>query len=216
MDPDVAAGQAVYTKSTLAIYDVFVLGFSNAFVWRCPTRRILALYDRHVSDTHLEVGVGTGFYLDRCRFPTRSPRLTLLDLNQACLDAAARRVRRYQPQTVRADVLQAIPLEGDSFQSIGLTYVLHCLPGTMETKAVCFDNLARLLRPGGILFGATLLSRGVRRSAAARRLAATYNRRKIFSNDADDLPGLRRALERAFRDSATEVVGSAALFWGRR
>jgi SAM-dependent methyltransferase len=215
-DRDVVAWQAIYTRTTLAFYDLFVLGLSNALVWRCPTRRILALYDRHVSDCHLEVGVGTGFYLDRCRFPSGHPRLVLLDLNRICLETAARRVRRYEPETVQADVLQPIPLEDNAFQSIGLTYVLHCLPGTMATKAACFENLARLLRPGGILFGATLLGRGVSLGLAGRRLAALYNRKKIFSNTEDDMAGLRRGLERSFRESATDVVGAAALFWARR
>ena len=34
---EVEAGQAVYTHSLLSLYDLWVLGFSNALVWRCPT-----------------------------------------------------------------------------------------------------------------------------------------------------------------------------------
>lgn len=64
------AGQAVYTKRVLHVYDLFVLGFSNRFVWRCPTPALLAHYDRHVTANHLDVGVGTGYFLDRCHFPS--------------------------------------------------------------------------------------------------------------------------------------------------
>lgn len=54
--PDAArtdAGQAVYTRPVLAAYDLFVLRFSNRFVWRCPWPHLLAHYDRHVSANHL-------------------------------------------------------------------------------------------------------------------------------------------------------------------
>ena len=73
----VEAGQAVYTKPLLASYDLLVLGLSNRMIWRCPTKHLLALYDRSVTSNHLDVGVGTGFFLDRCRFPTERPRLAL-------------------------------------------------------------------------------------------------------------------------------------------
>lgn len=85
----VVAGQAVYSKSTLGIYDWFVVGFSNRLIWKCPSAHILALYDRHVTANHLDVGVGTGYFLDHCRFPSDHPRLGLMDLNQNCLEAAA-------------------------------------------------------------------------------------------------------------------------------
>lgn len=36
----IEAGQAVYTKSNLAVYDFVVLGVSNRFIWKCPTARL--------------------------------------------------------------------------------------------------------------------------------------------------------------------------------
>jgi len=57
--PDrVAAGQTMYTRRTLAIYDFLVLGVSSRFIWRCPTERIERHYDRHITANHLDVGVG--------------------------------------------------------------------------------------------------------------------------------------------------------------
>ena len=74
------------------------------------------------------------------------------------------------------------------------------------------DNLAPLLRADGVVFGATLLSAGVKRSRAARALMRAYNRKGVFSNEADSLAGLRVVLERRFRSVELEVVGCAALF----
>jgi len=45
----------------LSGYDLWVLGFSNTFVWRCPTRLLLEFYNEHISGNHLDVGVGTGY-----------------------------------------------------------------------------------------------------------------------------------------------------------
>ena len=66
----VAAGHAVYTKRMLSVYDFVVLVISNRLIWKCPSRRILELYNRHVTGNHLDVGVGTGYFLARCRFPS--------------------------------------------------------------------------------------------------------------------------------------------------
>ena len=74
-EEDVWAGQAVYSARTLKLYDALVLGFSNRFLWRCPTAELLALYDANVSANHLDAGVATGFFLDACRFPVARPRL---------------------------------------------------------------------------------------------------------------------------------------------
>jgi len=211
----VEAGQAVYTKPLLASYDLLVLGLSNRLIWRCPTKHLLALYDRSVTSNHLDVGVGTGFFLDRCRFPTERPRLALMDLNRNSLDAAGNRVVRYRPETYRANVLEPIRIEAAKFDSIGLSYLLHCLPGTIRTKGAVFRHLKALLNPGGRMFGATLLRGGVRRNWAARRLMAFYNSKGIFTNDQDDLDGLREVLAEHLTGVTVEVVGCAALFSGR-
>src|ERR671933_624224 len=114
------AGQAVYTKPMLAVYDYVVLGFFCRFVWRCPSRHILELYQDCLSANHLDAGVGTGYFLDRCRFPVPEPRLALLDLNPNSLEVAARRLARYRPVTYRANALAALRVAGPGFDSVGV------------------------------------------------------------------------------------------------
>ncbi len=209
------AGQAVYTKSALPMYDWFVLGFSNRFVWKCPSHNILALYNQHISNNHLDVGVGTGFFLDRCHFPSDHPRLALFDLNPNSLEFTARRMARFQPETYRVNVLEPISVEVSRFDSVGMSYLLHCLPGTIQNKAVVFEHLKSLMNPSGVLFGATLLHEGVKRSWLAKRLMKVYNTKGIFTNTKDDLDGIKQILKQHFSESSVEVVGSAALFWGK-
>ncbi|WP_437628059.1 class I SAM-dependent methyltransferase [Sorangium sp. So ce1151] len=168
-----------------------------------------------VARHHLDVGAGTGYFLDRCRFPSPHPRVVLMDLNSETLEFASRRIARYNPITYRRNVLEPISLDGPPFDSVGVNYLLHCLPGTMESKAVAFDHLKPLMSPGAVLFGATVLQGGVARSWLAKRLMAIYNNDGIFSNEKDDLEGLERALDHRFRDVSVEVVGCAALFSAR-
>ncbi|MBP90868.1 MAG: methyltransferase type 12 [Planctomycetaceae bacterium] len=212
----VKAGQAVYTQRTLRIYDLLVLGISNRWIWKCPTAELLELYNEHVSANHLDVGVGTGYFLDRCRFPSNSPRVALMDLNENCLQAAAARIASYSPTLYAADVLEPIKLDIDRFDSIGLNYVLHCLPGSITEKSAALSHLAELLSPGGILFGSTLLNGGVTRNWAARKLMRYYNTKQIFSNQEDHLEGLRASLEQRFSNVSIRTVGCAAIFTGQR
>ncbi|MFP2925082.1 class I SAM-dependent methyltransferase [Pyxidicoccus sp. 3LG] len=216
MSPEVHAGQAVYTRWTLRLlYDVGVLGYSNRFVWKCPTAKQLAWYDENVSSNHLDVGVGTGYYVDRCNWPSPSPRLALMDLNANSLGHAANRTARYLPETYRRNVLDPIDFDAPRFDSIGINCLLHCLPGSMDEKAVAFDHLARLLNPGGCIFGSTLLQGDVPRSWQARMLMNIYNRKGLFSNRQDTREALERALRTRFKESHVTVHGCVALFRAR-
>ena len=211
----VAAGQAVYNKRTLAVYDFLVLGVSNRFLWKCPTRRLEQHYCSHLTANHLDVGVGTGYFLDRCRFPSPTPRIALMDLNGDALEFAAQRIKRYNPETYRRNILEPISMDAAKFDSVGINYLLHCVPGSIDSKAVALDHLKVLMNPNAVLFGSTLLQGGVPRSWLSKRLMNVYNKKGIFSNRQDDLGGLKRALNERFREVTVEVVGCAALFSGR-
>ncbi len=211
----VAAGQAVYSKNALAAYDIVVLGISNRCIWKCPSARIEAHYNERVSDNHLDVGVGTGYFLDRCRFPSQSPRVALMDLNANSLEVASKRISRYTPETYRQDILQPVSASIPKFDSVGINYLLHCLPGSITEKAIAFDHLMPLMNRGATIFGSTILSNGVQKSWAAIGLMKFYNKQGIFSNSADDYPDLERALQERFEDVTLATVECVALFSGR-
>jgi SAM-dependent methyltransferase len=213
---EVEAGQRVYTPLVLKGYDLFVLGFSNRFVWRCRSSRMLERYDRYVGARHLDVGVGTGWFLDHCSWPVDAPQITLLDLNENSLSAAAGRIDRYHPATVRANVLDPVELPSPSFDSMALNFLFHCLPGDLGWKAATVAaNLRPSLAPGGVLFGSTILGRDVSHNFLGRRLMRLYNRKGIFSNTEDDRRGLEQGLASQLSNVEVEVVGAVALFAGR-
>jgi len=220
MDPtpkEVAAGHAFYTRRSLAVYDLAILGYFSRLAWRCPASRIVDHYNRHVSANHLDVGVGTGYFLDHCRFPPspEPPRVALMDLSTNCLDVASKRVARLEPELIEADVLQPIAYDGPRFDSVGLNYVLHCLPGDISSKAVALDHVIALATPGAWVFGATLLHDGVDRNWFARKVMDRNNCHRIFSNADDSLDGLRSAMSDRLSGSSVEVVGCVGIFAGR-
>jgi hypothetical protein len=138
-----------------------------------------------------------------------------MDLNSDALAFASRRIARYKPETYRRNVLEPISIDTRGFDSVGINYLLHCIPGSIESKAVAFDHLKGLMNPNAVLFGSTLLQGGVPRNWFAKRLMDAYNKKGIFSNEHDDLEGLERALTRRLRQVSVQVVGCAALFSGR-
>ena len=210
----VEAGQAVYTKSLLSFYDLIVVNISNSYIWKCSSSLIEAHYNACVSHNHLDVGVGTGYFLDRCRFPSDNPRVALMDLNRNSLEYTARRLARYHPETYQQNVLEEISAPIRPFDSVGTNYLLHCLPGNITDKAVVFDFLKSLMNSGARVFGSTILHSGVERSWLAKMLMALYNRKGIFSNTRDSLEGLRSALSQRFDKVTIEVVGCVALYSG--
>src|SRR5207248_475176 len=112
---------------------------------------------KHVGQRHLDVGPGTGYLLEHARL-RGDTQITLLDPNRDVLAHATRRLARLHPKSLQADVLKSLPMqENQRFDSAALNYVLHCLPGPPERKAAAVRNVAAVLKPGGVLFGATVL-----------------------------------------------------------
>lgn len=208
-------GQALYTRPFLAIYDRVALDGYCRFVWKCPARRLLELYDQHVSANHLDIGVGTGYFLDHCKFPTAHPRLALLDLNRNSLNKSARRLERHDPEIYHWNVLELDQLDVEGFDSIALMNLLHCLPGTMKDKKTVFEHVKALLKPGGLMFGSTLVYRGVKRGLWARYQLAVNNILGVMCNKQDDPQGLEQNLRQVFPKSCVNIVGCEALFWAR-
>jgi len=211
---EIEAGQAIYTPLVLRTYDWVVLGLSNQLLWRCPTAELRRLYDRNVSARHLDVGVGTGYFLDKANWPVANPSITLLDLNPNCLRVASQRISRFAPRTVLANILTPLPSLGP-FSSVSLCYLLHCIPGAINEKAVVFDHLRPLLAPGARVFGATIVQGKVPRSVPAQALMNLYNRKGIFSNAEDTVEDLNAAVRQRFSDVKIVTKGAAALFEAR-
>jgi hypothetical protein len=172
------------------------------------------MYRTHIRDGHLDVGPGTGYFIDRSGLPDGS-RITLLDPNPNVLAHASHRLGRFDVSAVEADVLKPLPVAGP-FPSAALNLVLHCLPGPMSRKAHAIENIAAVLSPTSTLFGATVLGRTAKHGRLGRLVLAAFNRRGAFDNLDDSEEGLRDILEALFETVELETYGSAAVFTATR
>jgi len=209
---DVMRGQQVYNKFTLAVYDVLLFKILTGPVWGLSTERLLTLYNDNITSNHLDVGVGSGFLLDNCQYPSVQPNLALMDLNTDCLAHSSKRLQRYNPKRYKRNILAPITVDELGFDSISLNYLLHCLPGNITEKMVVFENLYQLLNPGGVIFGATIIADSSKSSWLAKKLMKVYNKKGVFCNAGDTIETLENLLSAQYEHFELNVIGSAAQF----
>lgn len=213
MHTDSSKGAKVYTPLSLRLYDWWVLNLSNRYAWRCKTEPILLEhFQQHIGVRHLDVGVGTGYYLAKSLHKTRY--ITLLDLNPNSLKSAENRVGSERiAECIEHDVFIPLPerLEGN-YDSVSMFYLLHCLPGDMVVKSAIIGNVASTLKVSGTLYGATILGKGVEHNTFGRKLMSIYNKKEIFCNNLDSLDSLHEALSGHFKQVSVKLHGTVALF----
>jgi hypothetical protein len=82
----------------------------------------------------------------------------------------------------------------------------------MAEKLKAIDHLRPVMSEGAVLFGATILGRGI---GAARFLLRLYNEKGVFKNLDDDIEALSDGLKRRFDLVEIETKGCVALFRAR-
>lgn len=213
-DADIKKGLAAYTPILLKIYNLLVLNISNTWIWRCHKRIQLQQFNRYITENHLDIGVGTGYYLKHCQWPS-SAKLSLMDLNPHCLNVAKKLLQDRAPEVYLHDVFQSNANLLGRFNSISMNYLLHCLPGNMDTKSAAIASATSMLQPNGVLFGATILADANLHTKTSQGLCAFYNKKGIFSNREDTLDALKHMIAQHLTDIEISVIGCVALFKGR-
>jgi SAM-dependent methyltransferase len=209
-DDPAYAGQRDYGPLLLRLYDPIVIRHVGRIVWRVPDGVLLDRFRARVRPNHLDVGPGTGWFLDHSDLPDGTP-ITILDPNTHVLDHVSKRLARFDVTAVEADVLKPLPVTGP-FASAALHLVIHCLPGPQERKQLAVTNVARVLAPDGILFGATVLGMRGPQTRLSRAVLRVFNAQGGFDNLDDTEESVRTMLEAEFDDVQMEVIGALALF----
>ncbi|KAB5582329.1 methyltransferase domain-containing protein [Coniochaeta sp. 2T2.1] len=235
---DTAPGAAVYSPFFLRwVYDAWVLNIGNSYAWCCSSARQCAFYSRQLAFSRpksgpfrlCDIGVATGYYLEHAPIPEGS-EVTVVDLNTNSLDYAANRLLAAHPSTsaakVHADFLEAdagedlaitLPrLGGEKFDAISCMFLLHCVPGPPARKAAALQRLAPLVKDEGVMFGTTVLGKGVEHNFFGRMLMKSYNNRGTFVNWDDDAESIVQPLREVFGDVKFEIVGTVLLWEARR
>ncbi|TLD11795.1 hypothetical protein PspLS_11648 [Pyricularia sp. CBS 133598] len=180
----------------------------------------------------LDIGVGTGYFPSRASLP-KWTEYVLVDLNDTCMQVTLPVIQRAHPEVgknvkcVVGDFLaqgdepkSLFATEGDlpkgGFDAISLMFLLHCLPGPPLRKAEALGRMGRLLRPGGVVFGATILGKGVSHNPLGHLVLWLNNYFGAFDNYEDDAISFLVPLQKMFEDVRYEVVGCMLLFEARQ
>ncbi|CAH0032954.1 unnamed protein product [Clonostachys rhizophaga] len=221
-DKAVKAGARVYIPLLLPFYDFWVLWISNTYVWKCPTDEVLVpLFRSALGETHLDIGVGTGYIPAKAIVRSACQEITLLDLNPNSLSFAKARIessdKMVKVKTLLADALEPLPLpESEKFDSISLCHLLHCLPGSPESKTRVFDYVKPHLARDGTLVGWTILGKEAPMNWFASVLMRSYNKIRVFSNWDDNLAAFEQSLKRNFEEVEVWTVGRVCVFRARK
>jgi hypothetical protein len=135
-----------------------------------------------------------------------------MDLSRECLEKTKRKVARYAPETYIQNLLAPMHHKIDQFDSIGINYVMHCVPGNFKEKGVAFTHLQPLLSENGVLFGTTVLSDNIHKNVLAKPFMWLMNSLGVFNNRSDNARDLKECLETNFQVIEFDVVGVTAFF----
>ncbi|GAB7352919.1 hypothetical protein MBLNU459_g3504t1 [Dothideomycetes sp. NU459] len=204
--------EVLYTPWRLTYYDFWVLGIVTTYAWCCPTTTyLLPLFRANVRKNHLDIGVGSGYYLGPSTVPTTT-NLTLIDSESHALAVAKARTRRMDATAIVANVLKPLPLS-QKYDSVSMYYLLHCIPVSIEEKCRVFSNIKVHMTTDGVLTGANILNKGVKQDnffgAWIRR---GITRHGILHNQSDTAYDFEHALRENFCQVETWVVGSIFIF----
>ena len=201
----------VYSRALLSFYDLYVFKCVSPVFFQCPEDHIVKFYLANISKNHLEVGVGTGYLLKKCLDAGKLSSVALLDLNDNCLSVTKKRLFPINCSAFKANILEELPFTGHRFDSIGLNYVLHCIPGTFKEKGEALGNLGRYLNDGGLLFGSTAIYHPGQ-NLMAKLVMDGYNRNGIFNNRSDIKEELARSLSNHFSHVRLDQIGNVLFF----
>ena len=182
-------------SSNLHYYDRFVNQFNCKYVWKCSPDKIFNIYNQNCSKYHLEIGPGTGYFLKNSNLNSTIHELTLIDINDQILDYSMKNLKSEYSNINALNYnlfTDKIP-DHIKFDSVGINYVLHCIPGDLQKK---IDTLIHNLGDNNYkLFASTVICDPLHISIIAEYELMLLNSLGIFNNNNDTYQELQEYLE---------------------
>jgi phospholipid N-methyltransferase len=158
-------------------YDYFVNNINCKYVWKCDQRYIKKLYANNITNKHLEIGPGTGYFIKKYQFNN----LHLVDINQDILTNSKKNLNN-NCQNIKIhnqNIFENNNKINEDITSIGMSYVLHCVPSNLDRS---LDNLVENIKANNqvTIFGSTVIPN--KKDFLAMTEIYTLNKLGIFNN----------------------------------
>ena len=166
-------------------------------------------YISNIKNNHLEIGPGTGYFLKN-NFDIK--KLHLIDINQDTLDFSYQNLsENYNDINIIKHNLFEEKLFINNLESVGINYVLHCVPGKLENK---IDNLVNNLESSKKInyFGATVLNDNNLQTNFSNLELQFLNKFKIFNNQNDYSKNIINYFNYNHFDYNIKIVGNVLVF----
>ena len=186
-------------------YDYFVNNLNCKYVWKCNQNIIKHLYKNNLSKNHIEIGPGTGYFLKQNQFDS----LYLLDINNDILNDSFKNLKNNSKKIVKINkniFNKNNQLKINNVNSIGLSYVLHCVPNTLDISLNYLVN--NLNKKNVTLFGSTVIPTNTNFLASSELYF--LNKLGIFNNLNHNLEQLKNFSKNY--DHEINVVGNVLVF----
>ena len=198
----VARLDPAYSPLGLRLYDPLIVRRLAPHVWRCSRVASSTTIDRHVTANHADIGVATGYFLDRCDFE-HAASAAGADRSAAALPA----IRRAAPCALSArdylrDVLTPDRWASRRPRSIRSRSAASCIasPATCAQEPACSTPSRRSPRPARRSSATRCVRDGVAAPRAPRLVHALLNRAGVVDNPNDHAARSAPALEARFAD----------------
>lgn len=171
-----------FVSSSIKFYDFLVNDINCNYAWRCNKSNIFNLYKNNIKSNHLEIGPGSGYFLMQ-NDNLKIRNLYLMDINQPILNESKKNLElKYSnTQVINHDIFKK-PIKIENLESVGINYVLHCVPGNLEYK---FENLLKNLPTNVNIFGATVINDSDKQTSLSQAELYFLNSKGIFNNNQD-------------------------------
>lgn len=193
-------------------YDKFVNEINCEKVWKCSKKHIINNYNSNINYNHLEIGPGTGMFLKKENLNVNLNKLTLVDINNKILKHSTHNLHS-EHSDINSLVYDLFSYEIPSnieFNSVGINYVLHCVPGNLQTK---LDKLIGNLGNNKYnLFGASVICDPLHMNPIAEYELMFLNAFGIFNNNNDTYEELNEYLNNKNYNFSLKKKGYVAIF----
>jgi len=199
-----------FVSSSIKFYDFLVNDLNCNYAWRCHKSNIFKNYQKNLRSNHLEIGPGSGYFLNPKFHKKEISNLFLMDVNQPILEASQQNLEKHYSniQLLNHNIFNK-ELDSLKINSIGINYVLHCVPGPLDQK---LEKLHLNLPKNTNIFGATVISDFERQTELSKLELKVLNHKGIFNNKMDFSNDFIDFVAKNKLENSYQIVGNVLIF----